>query len=123
MHTSILLYVYIGEDVYPEVSVRSKRCKAELLVQQMKLLMTLNLSHCNITNQGAEMIMIATILLETDALERLDLSNTMLNTANVVKICHSLKVLSSLKIFSLRLRVMRLILNIIFSGVIVILGY
>ena len=61
--------------------------------------MTLNLSHCNITNQGAEMI--ATALLETVSLEKLDLSNTMINTIKVVKICNSLQVLSSLKIFNL----------------------
>ena len=95
----IIKYINIGEDVYPEVIVGSKRCKTELLVEQFKLLMTLNLNHCNITDQGA--VIIATALLETDTLERLDLSNTMINTAKIVKICNSLKVLSSLKIFNL----------------------
>ena len=89
----------LGEDVYPEVLVGSKRCKIELLVEQLKLLMTLNLSDCNITNQGAELI--ATVLLETASLEKLDLSNTMLNTIKVVKINDSLKSISSLKIFRL----------------------
>ena len=96
----VVLYMYIEEDIYPEVLVSSKRCKTEvLLVEQFKLLITLNLSHCNITNQGAEMI--ATALIETVSLERIDLSNTMINTANVVKICNSLNNLSSVKIFNL----------------------
>ena len=99
LYIRICLYVYIGEDVYPEVLVRNKRCKTELLVERLKLLMTLNLSHCNITNQGAEMI--ATVLLETVSLEILDLSNTMLNSIKVVNISNSLKIRSSLKVFNL----------------------
>ena len=90
---------YIVEDVYPAVLIGSRRCKIELLVEQLKLLMMLNLSDCNITNQGAEMI--ATVLLETASLEKLDLSNTMLNTAKADKINKSLKSISSLKTFNI----------------------
>ena len=45
--------------------------------------------------------MIAAVLLETVSLEKLDLSNTMLNTTKVVKINNSLESISFLKIFNL----------------------
>ena len=83
----------------PEELFRSKRCRTititNFLLEQMKLLMELNLSGCNITDQGAETL--ATILLETASLEILDLSETMLNTIKVIKISNSLKSLSCLK--------------------------
>ena len=65
----------------------------------MKLLTTLNLGGCNITDQGAETI--ATVLLETASLEKLNLSNAMLNTIKVVKINNSLKSISCLKTFNI----------------------
>ena len=88
----------------PEELFRSKKCRtitmANFLVEQMKLLMELNLSGCNITDQGADTM--ATILLETASLEILDLSETMLNTIKVIKINNSLiKNISCLKTFNI----------------------
>ena len=70
-----------------------------LLVEQLKLQTTLNVSGHSISDQGADMI--ATVLLETVSLKKLDLSNAMLNTAKVTKIASALKNISSLKVFSI----------------------
>ena len=71
----------------------------ELIVERLKLLTTLNLSGCNITNQGVDMI--ALILSETISLENLDLSGTKLNSTEAIKINGVLKSIASLKVFNI----------------------
>ena len=88
--------------VYPEVPFTSKRHRISIttvLVDQLRLLTTLNVSGYNITDQGADMI--ATVLLETISLTKLDLSNTMLNSVKATKIISALKNISSLKVFNI----------------------
>ena len=79
--------------------IRSKRetsiNTAALLLEQLKLLTTLNVSGCRITDQGADMI--AAVLLQTASLETLDVSNTTLNVTKAQKINNVLKSLTSLK--------------------------
>ena len=90
------------EDICPKVSFTSKKCRngiTTLLVEQLRLLATLNVSGYNITDQGADMI--ATVLLETVSLTKLDLSNTMLNSVKATKIISALKNISSLKVFNI----------------------
>ena len=57
-----------------------------LAVERLKLLTTLNVSGCNITKQGADMM--ATVLLNTVSLKKLDLSNTMLDSTRANKIIY-----------------------------------
>ena len=90
------------EEVCPEVSFNSEKCSTSittLLVKQLRLLTTLNVSGCNITDQGAAMM--ATILMETVLLAELDLSNTMLNSVKAITIISALKNNSSLKVFNI----------------------
>ena len=68
-----------------------------LLVEQLKLLITLNINGYKITNQGADLI--AALLMKTTSLKVLDVSNSTLNVEKAKKINDSLKSLSSLKIF------------------------
>ena len=92
----------ILEDICPEVSLKSKKCRASipmLLAEQLKLQTTLNVSGHSISDQGADMI--ATVLLETVSLKKLGLSNVVLNTAKATKIASALKNISSLKVFSI----------------------
>ena len=92
----------VVEDVFPEVSLNSeKRCTSitTLLVEQLRLLSTLNVSGYNITDQGAAMI--AAILVETVSLTKLDLSNTMLDSVKATTIISTLKDNSSLKVFNI----------------------
>ena len=70
-----------------------------VLVKRLKLLTTLNVSGCNITKQGADMM--ATVLLNTVSLTKLNLSNTMLNSTRANKIIRALKNVSSLKILNI----------------------
>ena len=84
----------------PQVLFTSMRCKISigmLLVGQLRMLTTLNVSGCIIINQGADIM--AAVLLKTISLQNLDLSNTMLNSIKANKINNSLKKLSSLKHF------------------------
>ena len=90
------------EDICPEVSYTSEKCCtsiATLFVEQLRLLTTLNVSGYNITDQGAAMM--ATILLETVSLVKLDLSRTMLNSVKATTIIGSLKDILSLKVFNI----------------------
>ena len=66
-----------------------------LFLKRLKILTTLNISGCRITEQGADMI--AAVLLQTVSLKILDVSNTTLNVAKVQKINYTLKSLTSLK--------------------------
>ena len=70
-----------------------------LIVKRLKLLTTLNVSGCNITKQGADMM--AAVLLSTVSLTKLDVSNTMLNSTKANKIITALKNISSLKVFDM----------------------
>ena len=90
------------EDICSQVILTSKRCKIsieKLLIGHLRLLTTLNVSGCNITDQGTNMM--AAIFLETISLENLDLSNTLLNSDKVIKINNSLKIVSSLRNFNI----------------------
>ena len=90
------------EDICPEVSYTSEKCCtsiATLFVQRLRLLTTLNVSGCNITDRGATMM--ATLLLETVSLTKLNLSSTMLNSVKATTIFDSLKNISSLKVFNI----------------------
>ena len=92
----------IVEDICPQVLFTSKKYKISievLLIGQLRLLNTLNVSGCDITDHGADMM--AAVLLETISLQSLDLSNTMLNSSKVIKINSSLKYLSSLQNFNI----------------------
>ena len=84
------------------MSFKSERCRtniATLLVEQLRLLTTINVSGCNITDQGADII--SAVLLEIISLTKLDLSSTGLNSVKVTKIVSTLKNVSSLKVFNL----------------------
>ena len=70
-----------------------------LLVERLKLITALNVSGCNITKQGADMM--ATVLLNTVSLTKLDLSNTMLNSTRANKVTCALKNISSLKVLNI----------------------
>ena len=97
-----VLCVFIVENVCPEVSVDSKMQKNSislLLEKHLRLLTTLNLSNCKITDQGADMI--AKILLHTASLKRLKISSTSLNDAKIKKINISLKSLASLESYEI----------------------
>ena len=88
------------EDVHSEVSFESeKNSFSMLLIRRLKLLTTLNVSGCNITKQGADMM--ARVLLNIVSLTKLDLSDTMLNSAKANKIITALKNISSLKVFNI----------------------
>ena len=90
------------EDICPEVSFNSEKCLTNIttpLVEQLRLLTTLNVSGCNITDQGAAMM--ATILMRTTSLTKLDLSNTSLNSVKAITIVSALKKNSSLKVFNI----------------------
>ena len=90
------------ENLYPEVLLRSRKHRTtitELVVSRLTLLTMLNMSGCNITNQGADRI--ALVLSETISLENLDLSDTNLNSAKAIKINDVLKNIVSLKVFSM----------------------
>ena len=65
----------------------------------MSSLTTLNVSGCNITDQGADMI--AAILLETISLVNLDLSNTTLNAYKVTKFSGALLNLLTLRLLKI----------------------
>ena len=90
------------EDICPDVSLKSEKSKANItttLIEQLRVLTTLNVSSYNITDQGADMI--ATVLQEAVSLTKLDLSNAMLNSFKAVKIITALKNISSLEVFKI----------------------
>ena len=70
-----------------------------LLTERLRLLTTLNVSGCNITDQGADMI--AAVLQEMVSLTKLDLANTLLNSVKATKIVSALKNISSFKVFNI----------------------
>ena len=70
-----------------------------VVVQQLSLLTTLNLSGCSITNNGAHIV--AGVLIETISLQNLDLSYANINPTKATKISSSLEKISSLKILNL----------------------
>ena len=99
--TNILCFSLV-EDVFPEISVSSKLQNTSislLLEKHLRLLTTLNLSNCKITDQGADMI--AKVLLHTTSLEALKISSTSLNVHKIEKINISLKSLVSLKSYEI----------------------
>ena len=84
------------------MSFKSEKCRTSittLLTERLRLLTTLNVSGCNITDQGADII--AAVLLEIVSLTKLDLSNTVLNSVKATKIVSALKSISSLKAFNI----------------------
>ena len=86
-----------------EVTFKSEKCRTSITtvsVEQLKSLTTLNVSGCNITDQGADMI--AAVLLKTVSLTTLDLSNTVLNSVKATKIVSALKNISSLKVLNIK---------------------
>ena len=90
------------EDICPQVSFKSEMSItsiATVLVEKLRLLTTLNVSGCNITDQGADMI--AAVLLEIVSLTKLDLSNTLLNSVKATKIVSALKNILPLKVFNI----------------------
>ena len=101
-YTLQCLLMYVVEDICPQVSFKSEICRTSittLLTERLRLLTTLNVSGCNITDQGADMI--AAVLQEIVSLTKLDLSNTLLNSVKVNKIVSALKNISSLKVFNI----------------------
>ena len=90
---------YLVENICLQVSRKSKTSITELLVEQLRLLTTLNISGCTINDRGADMI--AAVLLESISLRQLDLSNTMLDAIKTTTINNALKNISSLKVFNL----------------------
>ena len=98
-YCNINLFSYVIEDVCPEISNKCSTSITTPLVERLRLLTTLNVSGCNITDQGAAMM--ATILMETVLLAELDLSNTMLNSVKAITIISALKNTSSLKFFNI----------------------
>ena len=95
----MFFFLFTEEDICSEVSVRSKRqttSTAVLLVKQLKLLTTLDISGYKISNKGANMI--AVLLMKATSLKVFDVSNSTLNTEKAITINNSLKSLSSLKI-------------------------
>lgn len=92
-----LIFIVV-ETVCPEILVNSKKqsCSIDkLVVKQLRLLTTLNVSSCKINSQGADMM--AEILLQTISLEKLVMSNTTLDTTKADKISNSLENITSLK--------------------------
>ena len=84
------------------MSLNSEKCCTSIttrLVEQLRLLSTLNISGYNITDQGAAMI--AAILMETVSLTKLDLSNTMLDSFKATTVISTLKDNSSIKVFNI----------------------
>ena len=102
VHYNIYYLSCLVEDVCPEVSFNSEKCSTSittLLVKQLRLLTILNVSGCNITDQGAAMM--GAILMEATSLTELDLSNTFLNSVKTITIISALKNNSSLKVFNI----------------------
>ena len=102
MFCTYLCVIIIEEDICPQVSLKSEKCETSIpvvLVKQLHLLTALNISGCNITDQGADMV--AEVLLQTVSLTKLDLSSIMLNSPKAAKIFSMLKNISSLKVFSI----------------------
>ena len=100
--TFVNVYLYVVEGICPEVLFNSGKCCISittLLVQQLRLLTTLNISGYSITDQGAAMI--SMVLMEMVSLAKLDISSTMLNTVKVTAIMDSLQKNSSLKVFNI----------------------
>ena len=90
------------EHICYKVSFKSKKYSTStstVLVEQLRLLTTLNIGGCDITDQGADMI--AAVLLETVSLTKLDLSHTMLSSVKSTAINNALKNISSLKVFKI----------------------
>ena len=84
----------------PEVAVSSNIQNSSInfpamVTKQLGLLTSLNLSKCNITDQGAEVV--AAVIKKTISLAQFDLSNTTLNVARTNKVSNALKSLASLK--------------------------
>ena len=95
-------FTCVVEDICPGVSLYSEKCCTNittLLVEQLRLLSTLNISGYIITDQGAAMI--AAILMETVSLTKLDLSNTMLDSVKAATVTSALKYNLSLKVFNI----------------------
>ena len=86
-------------NICPEIEESKKELTniTMLTVDQLKVLLTLDVSNSEITSQGADML--AAILPETISLKELNISNATLNAAEVSKISNALRSVSSLKEF------------------------
>ena len=95
--------MFTVDDVCSEISSKSKKGVSTTdikgVIKQLGLLTTLDISGYNITDQGAHMV--ATLLLTTVSLEKLNLSSCTLTVPKAEKICNALKSLLSLKILEL----------------------
>ena len=104
VHCGIRIYYFthVVEDICPEVSFNSERSSTSittLFVEQIRLLNKVSVSGYNITDQGVALM--ATILMETVSLAKLDLSTTMLNSVKATMVINALKNNSSLKVFNI----------------------
>ena len=82
----------------PELKLTSAKQEVDifhLLLNKLALLKSLNISGCNITDQGADFV--AAVVLKASSLEELDISYTNLNAPNCFKISETLKTLPSLR--------------------------
>ena len=97
-----LIYFTLVEEVFPELSVTSKKQEIDItsmVVRHLELLTTLNFSGYTVTDKGADML--AEILLRTISLEKFDVSNTTLCVSKTNTINNALKNVSSLIVFEL----------------------
>ena len=99
---NVAMFVFVVEIVCQETSLNSIRQEAsvaELILIQLAHLIKLDLSSCNITNKGTDMI--ATVLLNTISLKQFNVANTNLNTTTAIKIISALKNINSLEILKM----------------------
>ena len=92
----------VVENVCPEVSLTSTMQEinvAELISNRLALLTKLDISGCNITDQGTDMII--EVLLTTSLLKELNIANAKLNTTIVIRIFTALEKSFSLKVLRL----------------------
>ena len=90
-----MIYITVAEDICLQMSTSM----AMLLIERVRVITALNFSGCNITDQGADVIV--AVLMETVSLVKLDLSNAMLNSLKASKITEAVKNISSLKILNI----------------------
>ena len=88
------LFYFTVKAVFPEMILTRKT-----VIEALPLLKTLNLSRCNITDKGADMI--ALIITKTISLIKLDISHTRLNATNIIKINKALKTMSTLQFLNI----------------------
>ena len=90
------------ENVCPEISLSSKRQEAnmaDLISKQLALLIKLDISGCDVSDQGVDVI--TAVLLKTASLKEFSIANAKLNTATAIRILTALKNIFSLEILRL----------------------